>query len=137
MLGAPVLPLLLARSLPLLFNISLRPESLLPSHGVAASGLSTHCAIFLLAATRRCMARISVPSWGFTLSRPLPVIALVGFYPANKLIGRRLIYKRLATLFFRTHWVLSPISRGYPHLTGRFLRVTHSSAMEKPLLEFP
>jgi hypothetical protein len=26
--------------------------------------------------------------WGATLSRPLPVIALVGRYPTNKLIGR-------------------------------------------------
>ena len=26
--------------------------------------------------------------WGSTLSRPLPIVALVGRYPANQLIGR-------------------------------------------------
>ncbi len=29
------------------------------------------------------------------LSHPLPVIALVGFYPANKLIGHRLLSQRV------------------------------------------
>jgi hypothetical protein len=42
-----------------------------------------HCAIFPTAATRRCLARVSVPVWGVTLSGPLPVVALVGFYPTN------------------------------------------------------
>ena len=32
------------------------------------------------------------------LSHPLPVIALVGRYPANKLIGHRFLSQRLATL---------------------------------------
>jgi hypothetical protein len=32
-----------------------------------------------------------VQLWLIDLSVQLPVIALVGFYPANKLIGRRLI----------------------------------------------
>ena len=48
-----------------------------------------HCPIFSTAASRRSMGRISVPSLGNTLSRPLPVKALVGRYPTNKLIGRR------------------------------------------------
>ena len=42
-----------------------------------------HCAIFLTAASRRSMDRVSVPLWGATLSRPLPVLALVGHYPTN------------------------------------------------------
>ena len=50
-----------------------------------------HCAIFPVAAIRRCTARVSVQLWLIDLSVQLPVIALVGFYPANKLIGRRLI----------------------------------------------
>lgn len=45
------------------------------------------------------MARVSVPLWGNALSRPLPVIALVGRYPTNKLIGVRLLLKRAVTLF--------------------------------------
>ncbi len=42
-----------------------------------------HCAIFPTAATRRCLARVSVPVWGATLSGPLPVFALVGRYLTN------------------------------------------------------
>jgi len=57
-----------------------------------------HCGRFSTAASRRSMARIAVPFLGVALSRPLPVIALVGFYPANKLIGRGPFTKRLAPL---------------------------------------
>ncbi len=42
-----------------------------------------HCAISPTAASRRSLARVSVPVWGVTLSRPLPVFALVGHYPTN------------------------------------------------------
>ncbi len=42
-----------------------------------------HWAIFLAAATRRYLARVSVPVWGVTLSRPLPVLALVSHYLTN------------------------------------------------------
>ena len=45
------------------------------------------------------MARISVPLWGIVLSHPLPVVALVGCYPANKLMGNRLILQRAVKLF--------------------------------------
>jgi hypothetical protein len=44
---------------------------------------SAHCPIFLTAASRRSRVRVSVPVWGATLSRPLPIIALVGRYPTN------------------------------------------------------
>ncbi len=50
-----------------------------------------HCGIFLAAASRRSLGRISVPMWPITLSGRLPIVALVGHYPTNKLIGRRLI----------------------------------------------
>ena len=43
----------------------------------------THCPIFPTAASRRSLARISVPVWGITLSGPLLIIVLVGHYPAN------------------------------------------------------
>ena len=39
------------------------------------------------------MDRVAVPSLGVTLSRPLPVIALVGRYLTNKLIGPRPLLK--------------------------------------------
>ena len=42
-----------------------------------------HCARFPTAASRRSLGRISVPMWLAILSDQLPVIALVGRYPAN------------------------------------------------------
>ncbi len=42
-----------------------------------------HCEKFSTAATRRCLDRVSVPVWLVVLSDQLPVIALVGRYPAN------------------------------------------------------
>jgi len=53
-----------------------------------------HCAIFPTAASRRSLGRVSVPMWPSTLSGRLPVDALVGHYPTNKLIGRELILHR-------------------------------------------
>ena len=42
-----------------------------------------HCPIFLTAASRRSLGRVSVPVWGIFLSEPLDIVALVGRYPAN------------------------------------------------------
>ena len=53
-----------------------------------------HCAIFPTAASRRSLDRVSVPVWLIILSDQLPIVALVGRYPANKLMGRGLIPKR-------------------------------------------
>ena len=50
-----------------------------------------HCAIFLTAASRRSLGRISVPVWPVILSDRLLIVALVGRYPANKLIRRGII----------------------------------------------
>ena len=52
-----------------------------------------HCAIFLTAASRRSLARISVPVWLIILSDQLSVVALVGHYPTNKLIERKLLLR--------------------------------------------
>ncbi len=53
-----------------------------------------HCPIFPTAASRRSLGRVSVPVWLVILSDQLPVLALVGRYPANKLMGRGLILQR-------------------------------------------
>ena len=53
-----------------------------------------HCAIFPTAASRRSMGRVSVPLWLVILSDQLLIVALVGLYPTNKLISRRLILRR-------------------------------------------
>ena len=42
-----------------------------------------HCAKFPTAASRRSLDRVSVPVWPISLSARLPIIALVGHYPAN------------------------------------------------------
>src|SRR3989338_10758472 len=65
-------------------------------HAASLDQAFAHCRMFLTAATRRCMTRISVSSLRNALSRPLPVIALVGRYPSNKLIGPRFLLKRLS-----------------------------------------
>ena len=53
-----------------------------------------HCARFPTAASRRSLGRVSVPVWLIILSDQLPVDALVGRYPTNKLIGRESIPDR-------------------------------------------
>ena len=45
-----------------------------------------HCPIFLTAASRRSLVRVSVPVWGIILSDPLQIVDLVGRYPTNNLI---------------------------------------------------
>ena len=52
---------------------------------------SDHCPIFLTAASRRSLVRVSVPVWGIPLSGPLTIVALVGRYPTNKLMVRMAI----------------------------------------------
>ena len=47
-----------------------------------------HCARFPTAASRRSLARVSVPVWRTVLSDPLPVVATAGRHPAVKLMGR-------------------------------------------------
>ena len=57
---------------------------------------SPHCPIFLTAASRRSLVRVSVPVWGTVLSDPLPIVALVGRHPANQLMGRMPVPHRVA-----------------------------------------
>jgi hypothetical protein len=98
-----VLPRLLARSWPglLLWVPSIssplkavyNPKAFIP-HAALLRQAFAHCAIFPTAASRRSLGRVSVPVWLIVLSDQLPVDALVGRYPANKLIGRETLPKR-------------------------------------------
>jgi hypothetical protein len=63
------------------------PKAFLP-HAALLRQASAHCAIFPTAASRRSLGRISVPVWLIILSDQLPIVALVGHYPTNKLMGR-------------------------------------------------
>ena len=61
------------------------------THAASLRQAFAHCARFPTAASRRSLDRVSVPVWLIILSDQLPVLALVGHYPANKLMGRGLI----------------------------------------------
>ena len=52
-------------------------------HAASLRQAFAHCAIFLTAASRRSLDRVSVPVWPYTLSGRLTIIALVGLYPTN------------------------------------------------------
>ncbi|CBY14143.1 unnamed protein product [Oikopleura dioica] len=58
------------------------PKPFIP-HAASLHQACAHCEKFSTAATRRCLDRVSVPVWLVVLSDQLPVLALVGFYPAN------------------------------------------------------
>ena len=98
------------------------PKAVVP-HAASLRQAFAHCAIFPTAASRRSLGRVSVPVWLATLSRQLPVVALVGRYPTNKLIGRGPILRRnsfhLRRCLPRSYPVLAPVSRGYPRAEGR------------------
>ncbi len=53
------------------------------THAALLRQAFAHCARFPTAASRRSLDRVSVPVWLIILSDQLPVVALVGFYPAN------------------------------------------------------
>ena len=52
-------------------------------HAASLRQTFVHCGIFLAAASRRSLGRISVPMCPITLSGRIPIIALVGHYPTN------------------------------------------------------
>ena len=130
-------PRLLARSWPLLllqvpsFSFLLKavysPKAFIP-HAALLRQAFAHCARFPTAASRRSLGRVSVPVWLIVLSDQLPIGALVGHYPTNKLIGRRPLQRRLTALGLSPYAVLAPVSQGCPPPQDTFLRVTHPSA---------
>ncbi len=63
-------------------------------HAALLDQAFAHCPIFPTAASRRSLGRISVPVWLDTLSGRLPIGAMVGRYPAIKLMGRETISMR-------------------------------------------
>jgi hypothetical protein len=69
------------------------PKAVIP-HAASLRQAFAHCAIFPTAASRRSLGRVSVPVWPVALSGRLPVVALVGHHPTNKLIGRGFILHR-------------------------------------------
>ncbi len=66
------------------------------THAALLDQACAHCPISPTAASRRSLGRVSVPVWLIVLSDQLRIVALVGRYPTNKLIRRRLTYQRKA-----------------------------------------
>ncbi len=58
------------------------PKAFIP-HAASLRQAFAHCGKFPTAASRRSLGRVSVPVWPTTLSGRLPIVALVGHYPAN------------------------------------------------------
>ncbi len=76
-----------------------------------------HCKGFALAILRRVRTLISVSSSGLPLSRPLPIVGLVGHYPTNNLIDRRLIlWRNLSKKAHSSINLLFGISLSFPRL---------------------
>jgi hypothetical protein len=117
------------------------PKAVIP-HAASLHQACAHCAIFPTAASRRSLGRISVPVWPDTLSGRLPVVALVGHHPTNKLIGRGPIPHRKSFpppghATSRVYSVLDPVSQAYPKVQGRsptcYSPVRHSCTPERAL----
>ena len=66
-------------------------------HAAWLDQISIHCPIFLTAASRRSLDRVSVPMWGTFLSEPLAIVGTVGRYPAVYLMAREPI--RMQSIF--------------------------------------
>ena len=75
------------------------PKAFFP-HAALLRHAFAHCARFPTAASRRSLGRVSVPVWLIVLSDQLPIEALVGRYPTNKLMGRGPIPMRRPKLPF-------------------------------------
>ena len=97
-----------------------------------------HCAKFPTAASRRSLDRVSVPVCPCALSGRIQITVLVGHYPANKLICRDPLLKRIAPLTRRCYAVLAEVSSSYSPLQGRLVTcyspVRHCTQVLLPFL---
>ena len=100
-------------------------------HAASLRQAFAHCGIFVAAATRRCPGSVSVPMWPVALSRRLPVVALVGRYPTNKLIGHEPIPDRRG--FART--IMRP--RGVIRYYRRFRKGPKPAAIPESGVRYP
>ena len=82
MLPHPVPSVLLERRCSSRATVVYTPKCFIP-HAASLRQPFGHCARFPTAASRRSLGRLSVPMWLAILSDQLPVVALVGRYPAN------------------------------------------------------
>ena len=114
------------------------PKAFFPHAGLLDQGFP-HCPIFPTAASRGSLDRVSVPVWLIILSDQLPIIALVGRYPTNKLMGRSPILSRLAAfpLSSADKSRIFGISSGFPELSPAKGYVSYVLLTRAPLYSFP
>ena len=108
------------------------PKSFIP-HAASLRQPLGHCARFPTAASRRSLGRVSVPVRLIILSDQLLIVALVGHYPANKLIGREPLPVRRSFLPSGTPpkdrmRYYPGVSPAIPHTKAGCSRVTHPFA---------
>ena len=110
------------------------PKTFFP-HAALLHQSFLHCAISPTAASRRSLGRVSVPMWPINLSVRLPIVDLVGRYPANYLIGREPISQRIAPLTSRgcPPKVLCGISVRFQTLSPSVRQVAHVLLTRPPL----
>ena len=107
------------------------------THGVLLDQAFAHCPIFPTAASWWSLGRISVPVWPDTLSGRLPVVALVGHHPTNKLIGRGPIpHRKSFPPQTMQSGVLFGIRPSFPGLSQSAGQITHVLLTRSPL-EYP
>ena len=87
------------------------------THAALLRQACAHCGKFLTAASRRSLGRVSVPVWLIVLSDQLPIYALVGRYPTNKLIGREPVSERIAS-FLASRCLVATSSGINPDFSG-------------------
>ena len=121
----------LARSFSSLTKELYNPKAFFP-HAAWLDQGCPHCPKFPTAASRRSLDRVSVPVWLVVLSDQLLIVALVGLYPANKLINHRPLRLRQAlrspAFTLRSYAVLANLSAGCPPQTDTFRCITHPFA---------
>ncbi len=117
---ALVLPRLLAPVLPTTYSPSYLHSAkthAIHEHSESPYHTFVYCKVFALAILRGVRTLISVSSSRLPLSRPLPIAGLVGHYPTNNLIGRRLIlWRNLSKKEHSSTNLLSGISLSFPRL---------------------
>ena len=109
------------------------PKAFFP-HAALLRQAFAHCAKFPTAASRRSLGRVSVPVWLIVLSDQLPVVALVGRYPTNKLIGREALPERDSFFVGRCRPTeVCSISPSFPGLSRTLGQVPHVLLTRSPL----
>ena len=108
------------------------PKAFIP-HAASLGQACAHCRRSSTAATRRCLASVSVPVAQVVLSHLLGILALVGRYPANYLIPQQPVPRRRS--FGRAPMPVLCVAGDYPQFPAAipnhgvgYRRLTHPSA---------